>query len=431
MNQMTTEFARPVTRRSSSILLWAIVIFFVIAIIWAAFTKLDRTVRAIGRVIPTSQLQIVSNPEGGIVQRIIVRVGDAVARGMPLLELDRTQTRADLGSGKATVGALELKIARLTAEVAGREPQYPAVTDPAMADQVAVERSLHLARMADLGHATEAADARLEAAQREAASAAAMLRSRESVRDEKLHEVTVIGPLVDKGIEPRLSLVQAQAAADAARADAESAIATLARTRAQVAEARSARAEALQQWRAQAATELVAAQAEYGARGQTIPALEKRAARTVVRAPVSGTVNRVLVTTAGSAIQPGQPLVEIVPGNDQLLIDARVLPADIATVAIGQRAKVSLTAYNRATYGLLDATVVSISPDALVDEKSGQSFYTIRVRTKANQLADPEGKMHPIGPGMVAEVDLLGEKRTILEYLLTPILDTGRTALRE
>ena len=132
MNQMTTEFARPATRRSSSILLWAIVAFFVIAVIWAAFTELDKTVRATGRVIPTTQLQIVSNPEGGIVQRILVNVGDAVTAGMPLLELDRTQTRADLGSGKVTVGALELKIARLTAEVAGREPQYPAVTDPAL-----------------------------------------------------------------------------------------------------------------------------------------------------------------------------------------------------------------------------------------------------------------------------------------------------------
>jgi len=431
MNQMTTEFARPATRRSSSMLLWAIAAFFVIAVVWAAFTKLDKTVRATGRVIPTTQLQIVSNPEGGIIQRILVHVGDAVTAGMPLLELDRTQTRADLGSGKVTVGALELKIARLSAEVAGREPQYPAVADPALAEQVAIERSLHLARMADLAHATQVADARLEAAQREAASAAALLRSRETIRDEKLHEVTVIGPLVEKGIEPRLSLVQAQAAADSARADAQSALATLARTQAQIAEARSARSEALQQWRAQAATELAAAQAEYGARGQALPALENRAARTVVRAPVSGTVNRVLVTTTGSAIQPAQPLVEIVPGNDVLLIDARVLPSDIATIAIGQPAKVSLTAYNRATYGLLDATVVSISPDALVDEKSGQSFYTIRVRTKANQMADADGKMHPIGPGMVAEVDLLGEKRTILEYLLSPILETGRTALRE
>lgn len=431
MNHMTTEFARPVTRRSSSVLLWAIAAFFVIAVIWAAFTKLDRTVRATGRVIPTTQLQVVSNPEGGIVQRIIARVSDTVTQGMPLLELDRTQMRAELGSGKATLGALELKIARLTAEVAGREPHYPPVADPSLAEQVAVERSLHLARMADLGHATAVADARLDAAQREAASAAALLRSRELIRDEKLHEVTVIGPLVEKGIEPRLSLVQAQAAADSARSDAQSALATLARTRAQIAEARSARAEALQQWRAQAATELVAAQAEYGARGQTLPALENRAARTVVRAPVSGTVNRVLVTTAGSSVQPGQPLVEIVPSNDRLLIDARVSPSDIATIAIGQPAKVSLTAYNRATYGMLDGVVVSISPDALVDEKSGESFYTIRVKTKVNQLADADGKMHQIGPGMIAEIDLLGEKRTILEYLLSPILETGRTALRE
>lgn len=431
MNQITTDFARPVVRRSSSVLLWSILAFFVVAVIWAAFTELDRTVRATGRVIPTSELQVISNPEGGIVQRIIARVSDVVAKGAPLLELDRTQMRAELGSGKATIGALQLKIARLSAELAGQEPRYPVVTDPAMVEQLAVERSLHTARLADLANALAVADARLDAAQREAIGAEAIVRARQTVRDEKLHEVTVIGPLVDKGIEPRLSLVQARAAADSARAEAEAAVASLARARAQIAEARSARAEAREQWRAQAATELVAAQAELGAKGQSLPTLENRAARTIVRSPVNGTVNRVLVTTSGSSVQPGQPLVEIVPADERLLIDARVDPSDIATVAIGQPAKVSITAYNRTTYGVLDATVVSISPDALLDEKTGLSFYTIRVRTKASQMADAKGKMHPIGPGMIAEVDLLGEKRTILDYLLSPIVEVGRTALRE
>lgn len=431
MNQITTQFARPVVKRSSNLLLWAILAFFVIAVIWAAVTNLDRTVRATGRVIPTSELQIISNPEGGIVQRILAKVGDTVARGAPLLTLDRTQMGAELGSGRATIGALELKIARLRAEIAGVEPIYPAVTDPALAAQLIVERGLHAARLADLANALAVADARLDGAEREAAGAAAIVRARDAVRDEKLHEVSVIGPLVERGIEPRLTLVQAQAAADSARAEAEAARASLARSRAQITEARSARAAAREQWRAQAAADLVAAQADLGAKGQSLPTLENRAARTIVRAPVNGTVNRVLVTTPGGSVQAGQPLVEIVPADDQLLIDARVLPADIGTVAIGQSAKVSLTAYNRTTYGVLDAVVISISPDALVDERTGDTFYTIRVRTKASQMADARGKMHPIGPGMVAEVDLLGDKRTILEYLLAPVLEVGRTALRE
>lgn len=431
MNQMTTEFARPVVRRSSNLLLWAILAFFVIAVIWAAVTNLDRTVRATGRVIPSSELQVVSNPEGGIVQRILAKVGDTIARGAPLLTLDRTQMNGELGSGRATIGALELKIARLRAEIAGQEPRYPAVSDPALTAQLVVERALHTARLADLANAVAVAAARLDGAEREAVGSAALVRARDAVRDEKLHEVGVIGPLVERGIEPRLSLVQAQAAADSARAEAEAARASLARARAQVAEARSAKAVARQQWRAQAAAELVAAQADLSAKGQSLPTLENRAARTVVRAPVNGTVNRVLVTTPGGSVQPGQPLVEIVPADDRLLIDARVLPSDIGTVAIGQTAKVSLTAYNRTTYGVLDAVVISISPDAVIDERTGDSFYTIRVRTEASHIADPSGKMRPIGPGMVAEVDLLGEKRTILEYLLSPVLEVGRRALRE
>ncbi|PZP04583.1 MAG: HlyD family type I secretion periplasmic adaptor subunit, partial [Sphingomonas hengshuiensis] len=142
MNQMTTEFARPVVRRSSNLLLWAILAFFVIAVIWAAVTNLDRTVRATGRVIPSSELQVVSNPEGGIVQRILAKVGDTIARGAPLLTLDRTQMNGELGSGRATIGALELKIARLRAEIAGQEPRYPAVSDPALTAQLVVERAL-------------------------------------------------------------------------------------------------------------------------------------------------------------------------------------------------------------------------------------------------------------------------------------------------
>lgn len=432
MNQLApTAFVRPAARPSAHWLLWAIVGFFVIAVVWASVTSLDRTVRATGRVIPTGQLQIISNPEGGIVQRIEARVGETVARGSPLLLLDRTQTGAELGSNMVVTGALGLKIARLSAEVAGTEPVYPAVTDPALLTQIGVERSLHAARMGDLRNSIAAAEARYEGALREASSAAAQLRARTAVRDEKRRELEVIRPLVDKGIEPRLSLVQAQSAVDTSTSEAEAAAAQLARARAAIAETESARRAAREQWRAQAATELVAAQAELGAKDQVLPALRNRADRTVVRAPVAGIINRVLVTTVGGSVQPGQPLVEIVPANDELLIEAPVAPSDIAAIAIGQRARVSITAYNRSTYGLLDARVIAISPDALVNEKTGQAFYSIRVKTRANQIADAAGRMHPIGPGMVAEVDLLGEKRTIMEYLLSPLFDVGRTALRE
>ena len=164
-----------------------------------------------------------------------------------------------------------------------------------------------------------------------------------------------------------------------------------------------------------AANELATAQAELSARQRALPALAHRLERTVVRSPRPGRVTRVLVATRGGSVAPGAPLVEIVPSEDSLLIEARVRPVDIAFVRMGQRAKVAITAYDRAIYGVLEGRVVAISPDAVLEERTGETYYTVRVRTNVNQLRDPNGRALPIGPGMVAEVDLLGEKRSILQ----------------
>ncbi|HEY0085136.1 MAG TPA: HlyD family efflux transporter periplasmic adaptor subunit, partial [Allosphingosinicella sp.] len=205
----------------------------------------------------------------------------------------------------------------------------------------------------------------------------------------------------------------------------------ISRARAAVAEARSSLATQMQDWRAQAANELSAAQAELAARRKTIPALAERMERTVVRAPLPGRVNRVLVTTVGGTVAPGAPLVEIVPSEESLLVEVRVRPQDIAFVRMGQKAKVSITAYDPSVYGSLNGEVIAISPDAVLEERTGETFYTVRVRTASNALKDRLGTALPIGPGMVADVSLLGDKRTILQYLLTPITRLSETAFRE
>jgi adhesin transport system membrane fusion protein len=198
-----------------------------------------------------------------------------------------------------------------------------------------------------------------------------------------------------------------------------------------VVEARASAAQLRQDWRSRAATELAAAQTELAARRRALPALAERVERTVLRAPLPGRVNRVLVTTRGGTVQPGQPLVEIVPSEESLLVEVQVRPEDIAFVRMGQESKVAITAYDRSVYGTLDGRVVGISPDAVLDERTGLSHYTVRVRTSANALTHPSGQRLPISPGMVAEVNLLGDSRTVLQYILTPITRLGETALRE
>lgn len=419
-------------RQASNLLLWVILGFFVIFVIWASWATLDRTVRGSGRVIASSQLQTVSNLEGGIVQEILVRIGQVVRAGQPLVRLDPTATGGELGSGEAQAAALQVKIARLKAEVLGREPVYPAATNPAVAEQIEIERALHAARMQELAAITGAYGARGVQATRAVAEAQSGLSARQSAREARAVELATIKPLVEKGIEPRLALTQADSAASVAASEAAQAAASLARAQAGVAEANASLAQARQDWRARAADELARAQADLAARSSTIPALAARVQRTTVRAPLAGRINRVLVTTVGAAVGPGAPIAEISPSRDTLLVEARIRPEDIARVRTGQHARINITAYDSSIYGWIDGKVESISPDAIVDERAQVSYYNVFVRTDTKGLLDRRtNRMLPIGTGMTAEVNLLGDPRTVMQYILTPITRLSERAFRE
>ena len=413
---------------ASNLLLWAILAFLAVFVLWAAFTEIDRTVRGDGRVVPSSRLQIISNLEGGLIAQILVRGGMEVKAGQALLKLDPTQTRAELGSNSAATAALSAKIARLEAELDGREPVYPAGADAA---QVRIERALHDARMAELASLRAGAGARQAQASRAVLESQSMLAARQSAREAAASELEMIRPLVERGIEPRLALVQAQNAARISASEALAQTEALGRARAAASEAAAEANRVRQEWRARAATELAGVQAELAARTPSTPALADRVLRTTVRAPVAGRINRVLVTTIGGSVAPGQPLVELVPLRDQLQIEARIRPQDIGSVHINQRAKVDVTAYDSAIYGSLEGKVASISPDAVIDERTGESFYLVRVVTSAAALTDKSGRKLPIGSGMVASVSLLGDKRSVLSYILTPITRVTDEAFRE
>lgn len=418
-------------RSASNLLLWLILGFFVAFLIWAGFTRLDRTVVGMGRVIPSSQLQVVSNLEGGIVEEILVRTGDLVKEGQPIVRLNPILSSAELGSGQATVFSLQAKIARLSAEVQGRDPVYPAATDEALAEQIRIQQALHSARLADLNSAQSALGARLNEARRAVNEAQAMAGARASAYSGAQQQADVIRPLVERGIEPRMSLIEAENKAAVSRDEAAAARASISRAQASVAEAVSAQVQQRSDWRSKAGDELAAAQAELGTRMRGLPALADRSARTIVRAPLTGKINRVLVNTIGGSVRPGEPVAEIVPSEQGLLIEVLVSPKDIAFVRTGQPAKVDITAYESAVYGSLKGKVVSISPDATLNEKTGESHYVVKVRTEGDVLITKGGDRLPIGPGMIANASLLGDKRSVLEYILTPITRLSERALRE
>ena len=424
-----TDRIRP--KAVSNLLLWLIIGFIVVFVVWASVVKLDRTVHAPGRVVPSSRLQVLSNLEGGIVSEILVHAGDIVKRGQPLVRLDQTQAGAEFGSSEITVGALTAKIARLEAEINGREPVYPAPATPEVGEQIAIERSLHTARMSDLASLSAAAAAREAQAQRAVAEARAAYESRVSARDSAKRQLELIRPLVARGIEPQLTLIQLENSAAVAGTDAAQASAAVARAQSGVAEARASLAQVRGAWRAQAGTELAAAQSEMAARRRSMPALAAKVGRSTVSSPVDGRVNRVLVSTVGGSIGAGQPIVEVVPSADTLTVEALVSPKDIAAVRIGQHARVNITAYESGVYGGMEGRVLTISPDATVDERTGESHYTVRVRADAQGFRDPEGRRLVIGPGMTADVNLIGDKRSVMAYILTPFTRLSEEALRE
>ncbi|MBN8501319.1 MAG: HlyD family type I secretion periplasmic adaptor subunit [Sphingomonadales bacterium] len=412
--------------KSANVLLWVIAAFFAAFFIWAAFTKVERTVHGSGRVVPSSKMQIVSNLEGGVVQEILIKPGQVVKQGDVLVRLSPTLTSSELGSNAASIDALRAKIARLRGEVTGTAPNYTGVSAAA----AATESALHRARMAELNSLSGGGSARSAQAERAVAEAEAILDARRGNLAAAQKELDMLRPLAARQIVSRLDLVKAENAVAVAGNEVTAAVASVARARAAIAEARSGTAQARSDWLGRSGAELAAAQSELAAREKATPALADRVDRTIIRAPLTGRVNRVLVTTIGGTVSAGMPLVEIVPSDEALYVEAMVLPQDIGNVRLGQNAKIEITAYRATVYGKLEGEVVTISPDVVINEKTGESFYTVEVKT-TSKLTGPDGKELPIGPGMVANISLLGDARSILSYIFTPFTQLKENAFRE
>ncbi len=422
---------RLLERDFASMLLWVIVALTASLLLWAGLARVDEVVHATGKVIPSSRLQVVSNLEGGIVKQILVRAGQRVTAGQVLLRLDATATTADFDRNDTSIDALRARAARLDAEANGRPLRFPAALEIAVPALVANERALHNAQLASIATERDIARSRLIQAERATDQARAELDARTEALAQARREVEIIEPLVEKGVESAMSLVRARSADRQAVSARDAAAEATRRAEAARSEAQTAIRNLEQRFRAQAAEALATTRAEIAAQSQSLPALADRLRRTELTAPLAGIVNRVLVSTVGGSIRPGEPLIEVVPEGDTLVIEAAVSPADIAFVRLGQKANVKISAYDYSVYGTLPGTIESIAPDAVTDERTGTTHFTVRVRTTGSGLMDEDGRRLPIGAGMIAEVDVLGRERSILSYVLTPVTRLRDSAFRE
>lgn len=416
-------------RRLPHVLLASIILFFLIAVLWATFFEIEEVARGEGRIITQSQVQLVTNLEGGIIAEILVREGDAVKKDDPLIRIDPTRFEAAYRESEQAALALKAKIARLTAEAQGGGFAMPAGVKKGSPTQADREIALYRARQAEL--ATKNQVLRQQLAQRE--SELKELRSRADRLAEQLvlveREVAITAPLVKRGIVSEVELLRLEREQSRTRTDLEQARLAIPRTQAAIEEVRSKLADVDAAFRAQAAGELAQAQAELGKLAEQIPALEDRASRTIVRAPMNGIVKTIPNKTIGGVVQPGSPMIEIVPVEDKLLVEVRLRPADIAFVRVGQRAIVKVTAYDFSIFGGLEGKIEHVSADSTVPQQ-GEPFYVAHVRTASNGI-DYYGRKLSISPGMLASVDVVTGKRSVLYYLAKPINRARERALTE
>lgn len=361
--------------------LWLCTLIVAIFIIWAAFAEIDEVTRGEGKVVPSSRLQKIQSLEGGIVEELLVAEGQLVKQGDPLLRLDKTRFLAAFREGKSQASSLLASTTRLEAEVR------------------------------DSSTLTFPCD--LEIDEKDRLFEQALFAARRNNKQEKI-----------SGLQRRMRIVENQLSILQPMISSESVSKMeLLRVEKELEDLKGQIIEVSNNYMQDAYTELTQKKAELNALNESLVQRQDQLTRTQITSPVKGMVNDILVTTRGGVVQPGEAILYILPIDEQLLIEAKIAPKDIAFLAPGMPAKVKITAYDFSIYGDLEGEVIQISADTIEEETAqGKAyFYKILIATQGNNLIK-NGKNYPIRPGMIAQVDVLGGKRTVLSYLLNPLL---------
>jgi adhesin transport system membrane fusion protein len=413
----------------SKILLLMVFGFFLLALIWARFAILDEVTHANGTVIPSSRVQVIQNLEGGILKEILVEEGSVVRPGQVVLRIDKTSHAASFGELQARYFTLQGDVQRLTAEAEGTplefSPQFQAEHPEIVTDQQALFQS----RQGELKSQIAILQQQLDQRKQEKAELESKLSQAQASLKIANEEYAITEPLVKKNIVPKVKQLQLQREINDLKGDISAARLAIPRAESAIAEASRRVEEKVQTAQSEILTELSKHKTDLAAVQEEITAAKDRVARTEVRSPVKGVVKELKIRTIGGVIQPGQDLMEILPIEDNLRVEAQVRPADIAFLRPGQDATVKFTAYDSSIYGGLPGKVERISADTIVN-KEGDAFYKVTIRTDKNYLIRNDQKL-PIIPGMVATVDIITGQKSVLTYLMKPIIKAKENALRE
>ena len=407
-------------------LLYAIALSVVVMIVWATFAEVDIVTRGQGKVIPSRQVQILGSQDGGVITEILVREGDLVQQGELLLKLDQTRSQSSLGENMAERSGLIVRAARLRAMVDGQpfEPSQVMLTETA--DIVYQEQQLYDSRLEELE--VQKGIARQQLKQRREELRELGVRRGQLGRELELatEELSRTTPMIESGAVSPVEVLRLQREVNKAEGELKQTRAQLSRISASISEAEGKLAGVDLEFSNGVREQLADTVNRINALTEAGAGLSDRVRQTNLLSPVTGTIKQLLYNTVGGIVLPGRDIVELIPADDSLLVEVRVRPQDIAFMAPGQVANVKVTAYDFVVYGGLEGKVEQIGADTVLDEE-GNAFYEVSVRTTTVAF----GKDQPIIPGMTVEVDILTGKKTIMAYLMKPVLRAQQRSLSE
>ncbi len=417
-------------QNTSSVLLLSVVTLLAVIFIWASTTELDSVVRGTGKTVSEATNQLVQSSEPGVLKTRYVNKGDFVNTGDPLFEIDPVDAKTQLNQVQKKYASLSIKAIRLEAEVNKKIPTFPDDLIEYAPNAVSTELALYRARLDDLN--TKSAILNQRRLQKLNEAQELKIQYETSVNGLKLilKEIQTLEPLVRSGLAPETRLLALQREEETSRgsaASAESAQQRIASSLDEIDEQLKAESQA---YLTSALTDLSSIESEMAEIEARIPALEDRVERTSIRSPVDGVINQINYQTADAYVRTGDILIEIVPTGSELIVETKIDPKDIAEIITGQDVKISLTAYDAAKYGRIEGNVLSVSADALSDQQSGAQYYLVDVSI-SGKLYEPDGSEVIILPGMIASIDVLSGKRTILDYFWQPLARTKDKALRD
>ena len=417
-------------RQSSSILLLLVVTLILVVFVWAAVTELDNVVRGSGKTISEAKNQLVQSSEPGVIRARYIEEGDIVKKGQLLFDIDPIDAKTQLDQAQKRFSSLTIKSIRLKSEVEEKFPNFSADLLETSPNAISTELALYKARLDDLNTKTAILEQRRIQKLNEiqelkinfdtATNGLALIR----------REIATLEPLVRSGLAPETRLLALRRDEEKSVGQANSAESGQKRLVSGLDEISEQLKAERQAYKTVALTDLSSIEIELAELKARIPALESRVERTSVRSPVDGVVNRVNYVTADAYISTGEVLSEIVPTGSDLIVETKIDPKDIGDIVEGQDVKISLTAFDPNKYGRIDGKVISISADAITENQAGQQFYQVNVSINGT-LYEDDGNEVVILPGMVASIDVLSGKRTILDYFWQPIAATRDKALRD